>query len=369
MLRVVIFTIIFLIHLSLISQTDKFRVSELSPYLESYINPFAKALSTGMSGGWNNTAAVYNTLGFDISINATLVNIPTSDHYFNTIGLLGSNYLILGTKAPTISADKSFVTPLITRNIFATGNIGLPLTFPALNGFGLDKGASMAIQGSIGLPKGTELTVRLIPETKTIINNMFAYDNGFSFQKTYMWGVGAKHNIVQWIPGVRDIPFFEMSVSVNYSRFYSGIQGTEISLTPQYFSEQGVTVVDNEQPGIWEGQSFNLQMSSIGGEILIGASFSVVHPFVGVGFSNATFNAGLKGNYPIIEYGLSSNLLQTAGVDVNPVNINTKESSLNIKAGLRVKLSTFMMYYTYTHQHYSLHSVGVGISVGNKYKS
>ena len=53
----------------------------------------------------------------------------------------------------------------------------------------------------------------------------------------------------------------------------------------------------------------------------------------------ATFNAGLKGNYPIIEYGLSSNLLQTAGVDVNPVNINTKESSLNIKAGLRVKLS------------------------------
>ena len=52
-------------------------VADASKLTEAYINPAMKGLIFSMNGGWYHTAKVHKKFGFDISIGASLSQVPT----------------------------------------------------------------------------------------------------------------------------------------------------------------------------------------------------------------------------------------------------------------------------------------------------
>ncbi|MCK7537017.1 MAG: hypothetical protein MZV63_41675 [Marinilabiliales bacterium] len=79
---------------------------------------------------------------------------------------------------------------------------------PKGSGFGFT--LNPMIQAGIGIYKETEIVVRYSPELQL-------GEGG----KVGLWGVGLKHSLKQWIPALKRLPIFEMSIQGGYTKLYS----------------------------------------------------------------------------------------------------------------------------------------------------
>src|SRR5690606_25673426 len=166
--------------------------------VSAYISPVMKSLSLGLNQGWYNTAAPHKIAGIDITVTANAMTIPQSELFYNVEEL---NLQVLklhesspdGPFAPTVvGPDRA---PIFTlqddESEVQDGPGGLDLEGE------LGKNwvpVPMAHVG-IGLPKGTDLKVRWTPTLD------------FDDTSVKLIGFGVMHNVKQWIPGVKLLPF------------------------------------------------------------------------------------------------------------------------------------------------------------------
>lgn len=330
-----------------------FVISDLNPYLSAYVSPFAKAMAVSMSGGWTHTAKVHNLLGFDLTLGASYVQIPTSEMTFNPQKIDMPGYSFIGKEAPTISSDENMPLTLITKEFINGAPFGFSI--PVLKGLNISYGGMVNLQAAIGLPKGTDLIVRYIPDVSSTTNRLIT--EGIELRKTGVFGMGVKHDIKQWLPFIKEVPFLQLSGLASYSRFFTGFYGDAMRVDPEAMG------IDSDlRETLWDGQQLDIKMSSFMGSLLLGADFPVFQPFIGIGVNSSTFEGDFVGNYPIVKFNLLNPLGVIDDYEVDPIHTSVTSMDFNFQAGARLKLGFFVLYYALTFQQYTMHSAGMSIT-------
>lgn len=295
----------------------------------AYVEPVMKSISLSMNQGWYNTAKPHKIAGFDLTITVNAMKIPQSDYLFRPDDL-GLDQVELDPdsegypNAPTLAGPdvepvyrlkdepgQTFTGPpgLALKETFKVESIPMPM-----------------VHLGFGLPKSTDLKIRFVPTLNV----------GDATLKFY--GIGVMHDIKQWIPGIKLLPF-DLSGFFGYTRFEF-----KAPLDPD-------DAANADQQGVFTMNGTTMQ-------VLISKKFSVITFYGGLGYNIAKSNIALQGKYDINEDGDESDQFET-----NPVDLSFAASGPRATIGTRLKLAVFTFHADYTLQKYKCLSVGFGIAV------
>jgi hypothetical protein len=304
--------------------------------ISAYVSPFMKSVSLGMNQGWYNTAKTHKIAGVDLTITVNAMSIPTSELFYN-VPSLGLTKLELAPSSPDYAkgnAPTIFGTdrePVFRIKDPGSSNFGQ--TFEGPPGLDLKKNIGsnripvpMAHLG-FGLPKNTDIKIRFTP-------TIDLGDEG----SLKIFGIGVMHDIKQWIPGIKLMPF-DLSGFVGYTKF--NLETKLDADNPQNADQKGV---------------FNISATTV--QALISKKFSVITFYGGLGYNIAKSNLALKGKFDINDDGDENDQFET-----NPVDLKFAASGPRVTAGMRLKLAVFTFHADYTLQKYKCLTVGFGIAV------
>ena len=177
-----------------------------------YVEPLTVGLGIGLNTGFNATAATHEVLGFDIGVRVVGALVPDELDFFQAIP--PSSFTFNGTtyQDPYAPAGGSLTTPTVTgpgegrlgtgeandlepqgdfrQDLILAGENPDDYNIPFPEGFDLPGVPFAVIQGSLGIPLGTDLTVRFIPavEVHEDVGDVEAF------------GFGIRHSVSQWFP-------------------------------------------------------------------------------------------------------------------------------------------------------------------------
>lgn len=313
--------------------------------LDAYLSPWINAFGGSLTGGWYNTAKPHELGGFDVTLTFNTAFVPSQFKTYDVDALgLGSLVRAPGTDplSPTVAGSKDN-GPLMYYNI---DEFQQP-AFELAPGTEFAYLPSPMLQVGVGLWFGTEIMGRFFPK--------IAYkDVNFG-----MWGIGLKHDIKQWIPGLEKVPVLNISLMGGYTKMNTGV-GLEV--TPDQIGLDDFIDVD---PEVWEGQKMAMTTSSFTANLLISADLPVVTFYGGLGFASTKTNLKLEGYYPMITTVESG--IPTVEPVENPIDIkaNNKDGGITkprLNAGIRFKFGVFTLHFDYTRATFNIATVGMGIS-------
>ncbi len=297
--------------------------------MEGYTAPFMKALGAGLNQGWYNTAKPHKKFGVDLTISVAAIAIPSSDKFFTVNNSKLQNIELVtdhsgqsvtsgtGTgKVPTVfgpsntSSGYDFVAPAPSAPFAGIEGVGIAdlpmsrLPVPVVNlGF--------------GLPKSIDIKFRFVPSV------------GSDEAKFSLFGVGVMHDVKQYIPGIKMLPF-DLSGFVGYTRMSVNAE------------------LDDTDPT--KKGEFKVSATTI--QALVSKKIAVLTFYGGVGYNFSKSNLAVKGTYDL------------DGVPVkDPVDLSVAFSGPRATAGMRLKLAVITFHGDYTFQKYSALTVGFGINV------
>lgn len=304
-------------------------VADGNKLLESYLEPMFTGFGYGLNSGWYNTGRPHKSLGFDITVNANLAYVPSSAEYFT---IDESDFQNLST-APAENEQTKFPTIMgpnlnaddIPYLVFNEGtedeiSITSPTGLGMKEAIGMNAVPAPSAQIGIGIYKGTELKLRLIPE------QTFG-EEGEEFS-TKMFGIGVMHDVKQWIPGIKNLPF-DLSGFFGYTK-----------MTNQFSFNADAP----DQIG-----QFNASGTTLQG--IISKKLAILTAYAGVGFMTSKVDFKLLGTYDELPN------------DPDPIDIQYKSGGLRANAGLRLKLLIFTFHAEYALQKYNTLTAGVGLSI------
>ena len=229
--------------------------------LEAYISPLSNGLGTALNNGWYNTAKPHHLGGFDVTFTANILLVPTEAKTFNILEANtntfsgGNSATILGNSNGGKNANSSY------------GNFDLP------GGLDLPIIPMPILQAGVGLIKNTEINVRFLPEMEL---------KGLS---TGFFGVGIKHDILQWLPIVDKIPV-DISVQAGYTKLSAAFE--------------------IEDPSNTISPKANMDLSATTINFLISKKILMFTPYIGVGYSSTKTIFNIDGNYVIAGYPIDA---------------------------------------------------------------
>lgn len=324
--------------------------------LENYLKPYTNGFGAGLNTGWNNSARPYRTLGFDLRVNASLAFVPAADKVFD-VARIEPQFQQLEL------FSESGITPTIAGDDVTGARIGQMYTHPGtgereeLFSFELPRGTGFPlvptpmIQGTVGIPNDTDISLRLVPSIS--VPNA---DGQVS-----LFGIGAKHGLNQWIPGGKVLPI-DISLQAGYTQFNFDI---DANVQP----ESGSDIRNDFDAGEWENQRLELKSSGYTANLLFGRNLPIVSVFAGVGFQSSTMKIITKGSYPITAPNASydpetSPEPKAIEALTDPVDISFEgENAVHALAGFRVRLGFIAISGSYTISDYPVANVGVGFSM------
>lgn len=296
--------------------------------LEGYLNPAFVGFGYALNSGWYNTGKPHKLLGFDITFGPSLAMVPSSAGYFkfnpadyNNVTLEPSLSGISSNKLPTMFGPNLNADDIPVL-VFNGGTVDeIKVTAPT--GLGLDEvipfnavPAAYA-QVGIGLIKNTELKIRLLPEQST---------DDYSAK---MFGLGVMHDVKQWIPGIKNLPF-------DLSGFFA------------FNTMTTAVVIDSD---LNQSVEFNVKGTTLQGIISKKLLFLTVYGGLGVITSKTDFS--MLGDYEV-----SSGTTFT-----DPINFESKNSGMRANVGARLKILILTISAEYAIQEYNTLTAGVGISI------
>lgn len=296
----------------------------------AYVSPFMKSISLGMNQGWYNTAKAHKIAGVDLTITVNSMSIPKNELLFDP-SKLNLTQVELAPSSPGYPNAPTMLGPENTPIFRSKTNTAS--TFEGPPGLDLKENVPggrlpvpMAHLG-FGLPKGTDIKLRFSPTINL-------GDDG----TLKLFGIGIMHDVKQWIPGIKLLPF-DLSGFVGFTKLE--LESKLDADNPQNADQKGI---------------FSINATTIQG--LISKKFSVVTFYGGVGYNIAKSNLALKGSYDINGDGD-----ETDQFEKNPVDLKFAASGMRATAGMRLKLAVFTFHADYTLQKYKCLTVGFGIAV------
>ncbi|MBT1690249.1 DUF6588 family protein [Dawidia soli] len=294
-----------------------------------YIAPFMKSFALGLNSGWYNTAKPHKLIGIDLTITVSAMRIPDKEMFYSVSGLnnieLQEGVTGHPNEAPTlIGPGESPIYRVKGSGETFEGPEGLDLK----EEIGKNWVPTPMVHLGIGLPKNTDLKLRFMPEIDL-------GDDG----SANMFGIGVMHDIKQWLPGFKVIPF-DLSAFVGY---------THLKLQYAYTPDE----IQTENP------MAEMVMNATTIQGVISKKFSVVTLYGGLGYNIVKSNIGIKGKWDLNDNGTYEPNLR----EINPINIDFKTSGPRATAGFRLKLAVITLHADYTVQKYNALTVGFGINV------
>ncbi len=331
---------------------------DANTYLEKYLNPAMGSLGNGLANGWYNTAKAHKTLGFDLTLSFNMAQIPTAERTFQFIESEFNNMrLNPGTEntLPTmVGGDAPVENVLIEAGNIQYQGQTIPLNedieFAVPSGINLDNVPVVTglpiptVNLGIGIYKNTDLKIRLIPETNI---------DDFSIK---MFGIGVLHDIKQWIPGIKNLPFdlsgffgttkLTSTIALDVDSNQTGTLGTQT----RFYSDP-----NTDSYGEFVANSTTIQA-------LVSKKLAVFTPYIGVGVNIVNTQIAVKGDY-IYEITPPQSQTQTYNIQ-DPVNLTFEGSGgPRFTIGGRLKLAVFTFHFDYTAQKYSTITGGFGIAI------
>ena len=336
-------------------------VADAGKLMQAYAEPMGKGFALSLTNGWYNTATVHKVLGFDLTLSAGMANAPSSLQTYDA-AKLGLTALTVqpGTSSigQTISG-KDVAGPTLVPAAKAPDGSTLP-GFKMPNGLGVSFVPMAQIQAGIGLPFGNEIIVRFMPTIKLNVSS-------FNL-KLGSWGVGIKHDIKQWIPVAKEVPFWGLSALVSYTKFKASSSGTLLNPDPDMYYADQLNIID------CSGQGVELDASAMMFGIQASSDIPIINVYGGLGLVSTTSNIKLTGNYPIpvpptaqqvIDKGSLKFLVNTdPNVYKDPIDLKfSSKTAFRANIGLRLKLALLTIHGDIsTCDSYFLYSAGMGIS-------
>jgi len=296
----------------------------------AYVSPAMKSISSGLNQGWYNTAKPHKIAGFDLTFTVNMMKIPTNQFQYKPANLNLEKIELAPSSpgqpnAPTIFGNKN--EPVFRPK----GDPDPSHTFTGPPGVELKKYTNGMVpvpmaQLSFGLPKGIDIKFRFVPQLNFGDNTKFN-----------MFGIGIMHDVKQWIPGIKTLPF-DLSAFVGY---------TKLKLNSQFKD-------DNVENG---RGNFDINATTIQG--VISKKISVITFYGGMGYSIAKSSLAMLGTYKIGTDPITNQDVKAK----DPVNLKFAASGPRVTAGFRLKLAVFTLHADYTLQKYSCLTAGFGIAV------
>ena len=316
MKKIVVSCTAFLIGFSSFSQVTLSNAEDANEFLQAYLSPLGESLGAGLNNGWYNTAKPHKLGGFDLTFTLNTVLVPKGKQNFNPDKI--NNFSSEDATTPTILGEGEGAT--ITYNGF---EFNMPEQGSALNVLPVPM-----IGIGIGLIKKSEIDIRYVPTYK--------YNAGFVGKGSIgLWGVGFKHDILQWIPLVGDA--FPMSLS---------LQAGHTSLN---------TDIEIKSQGVAQEVELAVKATTI--NLIASRKLLMFTGYAGIGYNNSTTSFDGKTSFKL---GAGSQVL-----DFN-VPLEMKFDSQNefrANIGFRFNITVFAIQANYTFSEYPTATLGVGVSI------
>jgi hypothetical protein len=310
---------------------------------KEYLRPFPTGFGTGLNAGWTESAAPKKTLGFSLQIRPSLAIVPSEAQSFNINDLNLQKIEVASGEnpvTPTISGDNVTGTELVVRE---NGNELTRFNMP--NGTGFAAVPAPIIQASLGLIKGTDITVRFFPESE-----IGDYGN------VGLIGAAIKHDITQWLPAGGALPvdisvmagFNRLSVNANLDVPADGVR-----------NPNDPSLSNNPNPD-FDGQMIETEFNTFVLNALVGKSLPLISVYGGVGYQSASLDLNINGDYPV---STSVGGQTFYNVVSDPVSFGLdSESSVHMLGGFRLRLGVIAFYGEATLANYFTANAGIGIS-------
>ena len=278
--------------------------------LEGFMSPLGASLGSGLNAGWFNTAKTHGLGRFDVTAGIHFIGFPDDSKSFNPSNDLSVFQINGDPNIPTFIGGESE----------SEISYGLSQTFDAPRGTELPVLPVPYFQGSIGLIKKTELMFRASP-IKTDFGKL---ELGY-------WGLGLKHDIMQWIPIAKKIPI-DLSVLAAYSNLSSTFN-------------------------FYEDQSMDLNVKAFTSSILLSKKLSFITLYTALGYNYSSSSLQLNGSFTNNQGELFSEGSDPI-IDINFGELNGFKGNL----GIRMKLLIFTIHAQYTKAEYDIFSIGLGLN-------
>lgn len=324
-------------------------VEDAEKLLEAYLEPFANILGSDLNAGWYNTARPHKLGGLDIMATVSVARAPSSLLSFDVSAMDLNGVLAQGSPntAPTISGSIGDRPVLeYSQDVEVNGNTEtIPLASYTLpNGSGVDFFPLPMGQLTVGLPLGTDVSARFVPMIQL-----------GDFGEIGLWGVGGKHSISQWLPGVKSLKFLDIAVQGGYTKVNSSVL---VDVEPLPGLQAPAMVPD------WHNQYVKMQVEGWTVNLISSQTISVLTVYEGIGYASSLVEVQMEGDYPIPAVVIQgTEAIPAYEVIKDPVNMSFENmENLRLNIGLRIKLAVFTLHYDYTKTLYSTHTVGIGVS-------
>ena len=290
-----------------ISQED---VKQGEKFISAYFNPMSRSFGSSLNNGWYNTAKPHSLGGFDLTVTFNTVIIPNKAQTFNIQEAGGSTFVSNSNEAATVfgSSDKTDMS-------YVSGS-GIVSNFEMPGGIIKTKYVSLPmIQAGIGLVKNTALDFRFMP----LVNVGDAV-------KANLFGLGVKHDILQWIPGIGDAIPMSLSLQAGYTSL-----NTELNI---------------------EDQDISLSTKATTINLVASKKIVMVTGYAGLGYNASSTNLKADANFDI------------GGIQFNESLDFSLESKNNLRAniGLRFNITLVTIHADYTFAEYPTATLGLGVS-------
>ena len=316
--------ILLFLFLTLVSLQSKSQVieSDATKFLEAYFSPLGQSFGAGLNNGWYNTAKPHKLGGFDLTFTLNAVSIPNDMQHFdpNNIDNFSSN-----STTPTIlgAGEGSEIT---------YNNNGNSMTFNMPNQGTLKKSLIPIpiLNAGIGLIKKTELDFRYIPT--------YNYDLGFTGKGSVaLWGIGVKHDLLQWIPVIGNAIPVSLSLQTGYTQLNTSF-----------------SVVD---PNSSVNQDVSLDINATTINLIVSKKLLMITAYAGLGYNSSVTK-------------FSSETSFNVGTSTNPVTMNIpvemkfeSQNEMRANIGLRFNLTIIALQANHTFSKYPVTTIGAGISL------
>jgi len=306
----------------------KGNVNDAKYLTAGYAAPLMKALGYGANQSWYTSAKTHETLGFDLGFSFSPVYIPGSAKYYavdnnqlTSVELYQDDGKPVSATAKTsvptfagpdkVSEYRYKADPTITFT-GPTGQDAKIIPLPMLN-------------AGIGLPKGFDLKLHFYPKSRI----------GNADGKFGLIGFGLMHDVKQYIPGLKKMPF-DLSIFGGYTH--------------------SVLDVPFDKSDLSQRGKFTVSATTF--QALISKKISLLTFYGGLGYNIATTQLEVKGGYDFNSDGDT-----TDPNEVNPFSLKYNSTGPRATAGLRLKVAVIALHVDYTFQKYNALTAGIGINL------
>jgi len=283
--------------------------------IEAYFTPMTEGFGAGLNSGWYNTAKPHSLGGFDLTFTLNTVIIPNSGKTFNIEDAGGTTFTSTANNASTIFGSSN-VTPMEYKNYTSVELPDGGVTFNMPGGLKTPAIPLPMIQAGIGLIKNTAIDIRYMP--------MLNVGDNINVN---LFGVGVKHDLLQWIPGIGDAIPMSLSLQAGYTSL-----NTELKILEQKVSLKT------------KATTINLVASK---------KLLMVTGYVGLGYNSATTTFATDANFDL------------GGIQFDEKVEIAFESNNNLRTniGLRLNITLITIQADYTFAEYPTATLGLGVSL------